>query len=275
MKKFENILLASDIDGTFVWNGGMIPPRNLERLRYFCENGGHFAFSTGRNHKDIYRLFPNLSELVNMPCILCNGSYLYDAKTRGILNPQYLDPCAGELMREIAVRFPEVGFRVSFPDGFLVPADNKVIMHELAYFGLAELATVRDISEFDGQNWFKAVFLADTKTLSRIAALIHENYPERFSLTRSSEKMLELQPRGISKGSQFPYLRGLYPGAALWCVGDFDNDLEMLRAADVAACPENASEQVKSICAIHLCHCKDGAIADLIDRIELSIDGVQ
>ena len=54
MKKFEHILIASDIDGTLLWNSQYINPSNFEKLRYFCENGGHFALSTGRNHKDIF-----------------------------------------------------------------------------------------------------------------------------------------------------------------------------------------------------------------------------
>ena len=58
MKKFENILLLSDIDGTIAWNSEYIPPENIEKILYFKENGGHFAFSSGRNHKDIYRILP-------------------------------------------------------------------------------------------------------------------------------------------------------------------------------------------------------------------------
>ena len=55
MKKFENILIASDIDGTLLFQNE-IHPRNFEKLRYFCENGGHFALATGRNHMDIFAI---------------------------------------------------------------------------------------------------------------------------------------------------------------------------------------------------------------------------
>ena len=126
MKKFENILLLSDIDGTIAWNSEYIPPENIEKILYFKENGGHFAFSSGRNHKDIYRILPNLRELVSAPCILCNGSYLYDAETEEILNPRYLDEKnAVTLLHEIKSSFPTVGFRVTVPDGFLVPAARR------------------------------------------------------------------------------------------------------------------------------------------------------
>jgi hypothetical protein len=42
----------------------------------------------------------------------------------------------------------------------------------------------------------------------------------------------------------------------------------MLLSADMVACPENATDHIKSISSIVTCHCKDGAIADLIDKIE-------
>ena len=51
-------------------------------------------------------------------------------------------------------------------------------------------------------------------------------------------------------------------------IGDFDNDLEMIREADLGACPSNAEESVKKAADIVLTHsCEDGAVAELIDII--------
>ena len=44
MKKFQNIYIASDIDGTFTWEYNHTSERNFEKLKYFNENGGHFCF---------------------------------------------------------------------------------------------------------------------------------------------------------------------------------------------------------------------------------------
>ena len=60
MKKFENIILASDIDGTFIFHGEPLPTVNLEKIRYFIDNGGKFTFSSGRNHIDIYSVIPSI-----------------------------------------------------------------------------------------------------------------------------------------------------------------------------------------------------------------------
>ena len=83
---------------------------------------------------------------------------------------------------------------------------------------------------------------------------------------------MEVQPIGISKKFQFPYLKEMYPDTELWCIGDFNNDLEMLSGADVAVCPENAVDEVKAICQLQVCHCKEGALAEMIDEIERRLD---
>ncbi|MGN1095707.1 MAG: HAD family hydrolase, partial [Eubacteriales bacterium] len=118
MKKFENIYIASDIDGTFAWQYSYINEKNVEKVRYFNENGGHFGFSTGRNHYDTSVVVPMWKELSTMPCVLCNGSFLYDTKKDEIINPRYLEPAekAVEAIRTVKEKFGDIaGVRVSFP----------------------------------------------------------------------------------------------------------------------------------------------------------------
>jgi hydroxymethylpyrimidine pyrophosphatase-like HAD family hydrolase len=57
----------------------------------------------------------------------------------------------------------------------------------------------------------------------------------------------------------------------IYVCGDYENDLEMLRDADVAVCPENAIDSVKDVCDLCLCDHKQGVIADLIEHIEREI----
>ena len=49
--------------------------------------------------------------------------------------------------------------------------------------------------------------------------------------------------------------------------GDYVNDIEMLKDADVSVCPENAHEQVKGICDLKLCKNTDGLIDALVSYI--------
>ncbi len=273
MKKFENILIASDIDGTILWDHQYIHPRNLEKLRYFCDNGGHFALSTGRNHIDIFRVTKDLEEFVNAPCILCNGSYLYDKEKDEIINPQYLDNARiVQLFTVVKDHFEGVGFRASFPNGFLCAEENPIILEQLRAWGLEKLSTVRPLAEFSEEKLFKAAFVCDdTDKLAALQEYIIKHYSDIFSVTTSGKTIMEVQPLGVSKKTQIVQLKKHYPSCELWCIGDFHNDIEMLEGADVAVCPENAVDAVKKIADIQVCHCKDGAVAHMIDEIEKRI----
>ena len=89
-----------------------------------------------------------------------------------------------------------------------------------------------------------------------------------IEVTTSSPTLLELMPKGASKGQALKKLKELYPDRLAICVGDYCNDLDMLKAADIPACPENALDEVKDICKIHLCHHREGCIADLIYKLD-------
>lgn len=75
---FSDILLVSDLDGTFLSHAGKPVPENMEALRRFKDGGGLFAFASGRVHTNIRSIFPDPAEVCNVPAVLCNGAYLYD-----------------------------------------------------------------------------------------------------------------------------------------------------------------------------------------------------
>ena len=54
----------------------------------------------------------------------------------------------------------------------------------------------------------------------------------------------------------------------LVCIGDFYNDVPMLEIADIAACPDNAPDDIKAMCNIVTCNNNEGALADLIEILE-------
>ncbi len=275
MKKFENIILASDIDGTFLGRDGKAPKKNIEKVHYFTENGGHFLFSSGRNSKDILVIINDVKSVANTPCVLCNGGMLYDVNADRIENPVYADTAELiELFRDVDKLFPDVGFRASHEGGFVIRDTDDFMRSALQSQGLMPYTTAVPIDEFIGYKFFKAVFYSTRERIAELSDNIILRYGDRFTFTRSANVLLEVMPKGITKAYQLKFLKEkfakAYPDVELWCIGDYDNDIDMLRYADFAACPDNASETVKEICGIHLCHCHDGAVGELIDVIEKS-----
>lgn len=275
MKKFENIYIASDIDGTFLWDCAYVNPRNTAAVKYFTENGGHFAFSTGRNRFDTERVLPAWRELCNMPCIFCNGSMLYDPKTGETIDPIYIEPAqkAAEVFRFVCERFSRVaGARATTPRGFLFAEDDEYVFRRFTANGNIHVSELLPIEKIDGSELFKIVVETTPEYREVIFEAMHAHFGDAFELTYSAPTLVEVQPRGVSKASAIEAMRKrartLNPAAKFYCIGDYNNDYKMLLAADVAVCPANACESIKAVADIEVCHCADGAIADLIEKIE-------
>ena len=275
MKKFEDIYIASDIDGTFLWECSYANPKNAEAVKYFTANGGHFAFSTGRNPQDTGLVLPFWREICNMPCIFCNGSMLCDAKTGKISNPQYVHPAekAVEVFHIIRENFSHIaGTRATTARGFLFAEDDEFVRRRFTANGNINVSEILPIEQIDGTGIFKIVIETSEEERENIFAAMQARFGSTFELTYSAPTLVEIQPRGVTKAFQIETLRRearkTRPNAKFYCIGDYNNDYNMLLAADVAACPENACESIKAISQIVTCHCRDGAIADLIEKIE-------
>lgn len=48
MKDFSNILILTDLDGTFFGKHAKIIQRNIDAIEYFKAKGGRFSIATGR-----------------------------------------------------------------------------------------------------------------------------------------------------------------------------------------------------------------------------------
>ena len=59
----------------------------------------------------------------------------------------------------------------------------------------------------------------------------------------------------------------VYEGRTLIAVGDYWNDMELLAAADIPCCPDNAIDEVKAVCAHVLPSHNDDPMVALIGDV--------
>ena len=274
MGRFDDILIVSDIDGTFLGKKSRVVPENVEAIEYFKSQGGHFTIATGRMEVDL-RLIPlDLAALVNAPVIIANGACMYDLSRQTPILADYIDAerltKAAQFIRE---RFPEIGLRVSTPRGFLT---DMITPHlKLDFIGdIMDTVAVKPISEWREacDDWYKMVIRGDSDDLDLVRAAVEERFGDAFDYCKSGAKYYELLGRGCGKARMLTRLRDHLQGElgrpiTVYACGDYENDISMLRAADVAACPANAIDAVKSICKMTLCDHDEGFIADLIRHI--------
>ncbi len=268
--KFNQYLIVSDMDGTFFGENSAILPNNLEAIRYFQENGGIFTLATGRDFRVLESHFSEAAASTSGPSILCNGAYLYDFREKKCYHELSLDQ--DEFIQTLQViqrKYPEIGYRISCNLGFLCPNISPFLKRSLER--VSDLVVEGDLSCYANISWHKCVFCAEPEIIKTLPDLLKDFPFVHNTITTSAPTLFEIIPSQAGKGKKLQELKKLYPGRIAICVGDYDNDIDMLEAADIAASPENALEKVKCISKIHLCHHRDGCIADLIYKLDSSI----
>ena len=119
-------------------------------------------------------------------------------------------------------------------------------------------------------TWLKVLFAMHEKEIPPFMEDIQRRGYPGVDFIRSERRFYEMLPSGVSKGSALNAYRELpgMEGFTFVAVGDYDNDIEMLRAADFAVCPQNACDNAKACADLILGRtCEEGAMEELIDRI--------
>lgn len=270
MGRFDKIAIFTDLDGTFLGKNSKPVERNIEALRYFLAEGGLFSLSTGRMHFGMESLVGEALPLINCPAILCNGTYLYDFQNGRAVYETFMDSKMSlALVRMVEDLGLPVNIRASFVDGYLLDPGFEDGYRRLIAAGIEDVYRV-PTAEWTGEGWYKLVVCGEKPCLDIVRAAVKKNFDGVFEISSSSNSLLEFQMKGINKASGLSMAKA-YLGdrdRTIYVCGDFDNDYEILKVADVAVCPSNASDRIKSICDHCFCSNKEGLIADLIEYIE-------
>lgn len=268
----SDVLIVSDFDGTLRSDFGYIPERNIIAIERLKEKGGSFIVASGRAGFVLDIVDPTVKDLVNAPCVYSNGSYLYDYATGEKFNEKYISE---EKVRDILFLIrdtaAETGIRMVRGNEYLTPDANDEIKRQIA-MGYMHNVRVYNFDTVPVDRINKLTACAPNDKVLKIKDALEKEFPDTVEPILSGISLLDIQPKNVSKGTSINEIREQYKLSGrkvrIFAVGDYDNDIEMLQCADYSCCPSNALKNVKEICKIHLCSNNDGAIADLIERIE-------
>ncbi|MBE6595602.1 MAG: HAD family phosphatase [Ruminococcaceae bacterium] len=268
---FSDYLIVSDLDGTFLGNGKLVP-RNVEALRRFRDGGGMFTVATGRAHLNLRSAIGDPLQHVNAPAVICdNGAYLHDyASGTSFAKDLLLPHDAAELLEFTLREFPDVRFSASAVSCIRSAENAGLVALDMATYD-PEAVEIRPVEEWPLDDWYKLLFFDTNERLQQVYTAVQKRFGERMIPTFSNTWILEVQYPGIHKALGLQKLKKCLDGAGkrkIIACGDFDNDINMLREADVAVCPANAVDAVKAVSDHVLCHCTEGLIANVIEAIE-------
>ncbi len=245
MDNFKKYLLISDLDGTLINSRQEISVKNQEAVKHFIQNGGIFAVATGRTTQNI-RL--HIKELpINGPCILYNGSAIYDFSKENIINIEYLENhLIVEYIEYCMNRFSSMVVEIFTPDMmFIVTPEENVDPY---VFSENQVFQRSNLEQIMNMQWIKVMF-SDTHAnlLEAEKAMKAFGLTDKIDSVFSHEHYLEFLKKDVSKGTALKYIKLMeeYRTRIVVAVGDFDNDLEMIKTADLGIAVDNARDCLK------------------------------
>ena len=269
MKKFENILLITDIDGTIADRTYTISKENIESVKYFVENGGTFTYATGRQVPIAKSIIDQL--LPNAPVICYNGAAIYDYIAGKYLWYSPLDSSSKEAIFDVLKNCPEANVEINTPTSLCVIKNSDAALARYEKFA----AFFKQIESIDEAPlpWLKIVFVMQDSYMSILRNHI-ENQPyfKNFQFSQSASFLYELLSYNVNKGTALEKLRELLGSKyKVIAIGDNENDIEFLKAADKGFAVANASSLLLEHSPSMTVHQKDHALADVIDKLDKKI----
>ena len=233
---FSGYYIASDLDGTFLDRNSSEVKRNIDKIKYFTANGGRFSFATGRIPAAVLSILPNCAEYVNFPVVTCTGMSFYDVSMKKAIYERCGDSDAiTSLSKYLFDKYPHIAFR-GIGDGEIISfqPDNRYIQYEIKSKELPVRFVPLDM--WYGEKFLKLTLRDESDLLDKVKAEIEVEFEGVFALFKSGDDLLEVQTAGYSKAIMLAGIkkRLLEKGedVTLICVGDHENDVEMLKAAD-------------------------------------------
>lgn len=257
------------MDGTLLNSDKTLSEENLNAILKLREAGGKFVVSTGRVMQATRHYFEPVG--VDFPVILSNGGMIYDCHENKVMWSEYLpEESSRKMVSELLEEFPDACAEICTPEHIYdVQINEQERIHWKKGGFTAEI--MESLDDVPDGNWCKVLFAMPEELIEPFAAFAQTlSDAADVEFITSSTIFHEMLPKNCSKGSAMKKLLRLYGAENAFTVamGDYDNDLEMLKNADFPACPSNAVDEVKDVCRmVTKSDCSHGAVAEVIEYI--------
>lgn len=267
MGKFEGILFCTDLDGTLLRDDKTISKENLDAIEYFKQEGGYFTFVTGRMPFYVNGIWQAIKP--NVPFGCNNGGGIYDKAREEYIWTSVMPDGVFELIDSVAEALPEVGIQLNTFYKTYFCRDNDTMRFFREITGLPNLTCdYKEVSEPIAKIIFGSEKNEEILEIENV--LRSHNRAAEFDFIRSERALFEILPKGINKGviieKLSEYLR--VDRNRTIAIGDYNNDVAMLRKAGVGIAVANACPEALEAADIVTVTNEEHAIAKVIGDIE-------
>ena len=265
-RSLRDFLVVCDMDNTLLTAETGIPSCNLETVKLFCALGGRFTIASGRTSDSVGRY---LSELpLTAPAITYGGGVLYDfARKKSISVKSLPRAAARHALNDIRRRFPGIGVEIMANNGRIyVVRANEYTHHHTLYEKLRYV-----VSDFEDvpSEWNKVLFAADPDTISAVEEYMrYREYPGVYFVSTNTV-YFEIMPENVTKASGLRDLCGhlSIPIENTIAIGDYYNDIDIMRAAGYSVAVANAPPGVQAEADEVTGACLDGGVAQFLYKL--------
>lgn len=264
------MLFCTDLDGTLYSDNKTVSKENLDAIEYFKSEGGLFTFITGRVPKISKEIYGIIKPNAPFGCV--NGGGIYDPFKEKYIWRKILPNDVLDIVKHVDAQLPEIGIQFNTEKEIYFNKDNPALEHFRAVTGVSKITCAYEELK---EPLLKILFAHhEEKQILALSALLN-SHPDAYSydFIRSESRLYEILPKGVSKGAalyKMAELFGISPEKTI-AVGDYNNDVSMLRQAKLGFAVANAVSEAKSAADYITVSNNEHAIAAIVDGLDRGI----
>ena len=268
-KNFSDWLIVSDIDGTLNNKMRKTPEVNTRAIdRFVHELGGNFTLGSARGVESLRPHYYNLPQ-VKTPAIVLNGAGIYDFTVEKMLWFNSIPESGVEVAKKALVKFPQLELAVLTDDAIYL-VRPAILSPCMMWLDNLKYKKCKSIDEVPKGKWGKVIFFCIPGTKKSVKEYVKTVSDDDLSYIDTTSLSFDMVNKTTNKGTAVLELAKLLdvPAENTCAIGDYYNDLDMLKTVSHSACCKQAPEEIHKVCEYHACHCNKGAVADFISYIE-------
>lgn len=266
MGRFDGILMCTDLDGTLMRKDKSVSRENIEAIEYFKAEGGAFTFITGRMP---YASVPVDVVKPNIPFGCVNGGAIYDPIEKKYVWKFPISKEALELVMYISEKMEDMAFQINTFERIYFIRDNPAMEH---FREVSKVPYITAKPEEIKDELAKILFAhLDEERIQTLAALLKaHSKAEQFDFVRSEKTLYEILPKGSSKGLALCKMCEIfgYDINKTIALGDYTNDVEMLKMAGCGIAVANACPDAKEAADYVSVSNEEHIVAKTVEDIE-------
>ncbi len=268
-KDYSHWLVVSDIDGTLNNKLRRTPRNNIRAIDRFVHTlGGKFTLASARGVQSLRPHYMNLPD-VNTPAIVLNGAGIYDFSKEEMIWFNSIPSAARDIVINALNEFPSLEIGV-FTDDMIYLVRERVLAPVMMALDSLDHKKCASIDEVPEGKWGKVIFYCLPHMKKKIKEYVLSISGDDLAYIDTTSMSFDMVSSTTHKGNAVLALAKILdiPEENIGAIGDYYNDLDMLRTVSHPACCKQAPEDIHKVCEFHACHCSKGAVADFLGYIE-------